>query len=609
MIDKFIVPLGGRSAASLPTHAGIRALDRAARAGMPVPAGYVVLPALADLAVLHGALTVNGGRIEVHDPSVVRLWLDGAAAAGSAVWVRGIHAVERSTPSQPAHVPANDLLSAVISLWQTHLHAHADATIQPVLIQDAPPIEQYGLAWTSAGIGRDHAAIASGARFRDVVLERLFGWERAPNPPEIEPAMARIQALLRDVRRWLGGEHWQIEWVDDGSTCWLLSVQPCESERPHRGIGALVPTAGIGGGPFTPLVADVFRAAIDRAWSKVTAIENGLTDLPPPACVAHNRLYVDPADTATALQTFGLGNGGLLPFVPPAQDVRLPPRTGRLLRSLGRGTALRLLAAHLRAVLTTPRAHALDTTVNDARALVDLFDRTAEVYGRLFWRVSHVWIAATVAAGVDGQQMLLAALQGTADAGRLAAYARFRDLASDYLSVRKAIERGEMPNSEEFQAVWEEYAQRWGARTENELELAAARDHEHPLAVVREIVMKQDTAQQQRRRGLKGALMRPLLARAARLGESFARDLDIVRHTWLVAADWLAERGLIEGRDDIWLLTRADLERLVLGWRPEGEFWTRRRAEWTALLTQASEPVVDRIFCSERGKSLDTPRG
>jgi hypothetical protein len=247
--------------------------------------------------------------------------------------------------------------------------------------------------------------------------------------------------------------------------------------------------------------------------------------------------------------------------------------------------------------------------VNDARALVDLFDRTAEVYGRLFWRVSHVWIAATVAAGVDGQQMLLAALQGTADAGRLAAYARFRDLASDYLSVRKAIERGEMPNSEEFQAVWEEYAQRWGARTENELELAAARDHEHPLAVVREIVMKQDAAQQQRRRGLKGALMRPLLARAARLGESFARDLDIVRHTWLVAADWLAEQGLIEGRDDIWLLTRADLERLVLGWRPEGEFWTRRRAEWTALLTQASEPVVDRIFCSERGKSLDTPRG
>ncbi|MBK9123109.1 MAG: hypothetical protein IPM16_08285 [Chloroflexi bacterium] len=609
MIEKFVVPLGGRGTASLPAHDGVRALDRAVRAGMPVPSGHLVLPALADLAVLHGALSIDGGRIEVLDPSVVALWLDGAGGASSAVWVKPIHATERvAQPKVVQRVSPEDVLSAVVAVWQDHLRVHADATIQPVLIQHAPAIEQHGQAWTSAGIGRDLVAIATGSRYHETALERLFGWERVPNPPDLEPILARVQALLRDVRRWLGGEHWHVEWADDGTKCWLLSVHPCESGRSRAATMTLVPVSGSGGGPLTPLVADVCRQAEVGAWSRATNVEGGLSEMPAPACVAHGRLYVDASDVATALQAFGLGTTLLLPFAPDAHRVLLPPRTGRLVRSLGRGTALRLLVAHLMSILTMPRLLVLDAPARDAQALVDLFDQTADLYGIMIWRLSHLWLAATAAAGEAGQTAILTALRGMGDPTRLAARAKMRDLAADYLSVRKSIDLGDVPEKEEFQVIWGDYLRRWGIRADNEVELACMRDHEQPASVLRDVVFQVD-ASPQGLHGLKRVLMRPLLARASRLGEAFARDLDTARQAWLAAANWLVEQSLIVKRDDVWLLTRADLGRLAIGWRPEGEFWARRRAAWEALQSEDAEPTIDRIFCSEQAKSLDTPRG
>lgn len=492
------------------------------------------------------------------------------------------------------------VIDEVISIWGEHLREHGDATIGPLLIQQAPAVEHHGNAWTSTGVGRDIATIATSAHPYEVALERLLGWERTPIPPEIEPMLARVQALLRDVRRWLGGDHWAIEWVDDGSTCWLLSVQPCESARSQAATGVLVPLAGRDRGPFTPLVADAMCAAVDRVWSRVTTIDSGFSGLAPPACIAHGRLYIDVADTATALNTVGIGTADLFSFVPQAYQVRLPPRAGRLMRAVGRGPALRLLVAHLTAVLTTPRPLEPNVPMTSIQAIADLFASTAELYERIFWRTAHVWLAATAAAGSSGQSAILTALQGKGDPSRHAAHAAMRRLAEDYPSVRKAIERGELPEDEEFRAIWSDYARRWGMRADNELELAYERDRERLSAVMRDI-LAQDEAPV-RLHGMMGFLLRPLLARAAQLGGAFARDLDAARGMWLAAGEWLTGQGLIGTRDDVWLMTCDDLDRLSAGWQPEGDFWTRRRAAWAALQAREADLTIDRVFCTDQGK-------
>ena len=55
---------------------------------------------------------------------------------------------------------------------------------------------------------------------------------RGRSPRHVLVCSARLQALLRDIRRWLGNRDWDIEWADDGRICWLVQLRPIT--RPPR---------------------------------------------------------------------------------------------------------------------------------------------------------------------------------------------------------------------------------------------------------------------------------------------------------------------------------------------------------------------------------------
>jgi hypothetical protein len=241
----YLVRLGtGRASAAA---AGPRAdlLDRCAGAGLPVPAGSVLLDEVrrsngTDLADLLGTL----------DPAEV-------------VTLRSAFAAPGPLPSRTIQaIPGDDgpgLVAAVQAIWATGTAAAVRRT-DVVLLTHVSGV-QAGVAATEPG--RDDVV-----SWRVVTPEaRSLGrpddvgrWAAAPLGPRDRPHRAvdriplppwgmRLTRLLRAVRQVVGVDRWDVEWVDDGTRCWLLGVQPGFGEvgrdglnrRPHGRVAGNTP--------------------------------------------------------------------------------------------------------------------------------------------------------------------------------------------------------------------------------------------------------------------------------------------------------------------------------------------------------------------------------
>src|SRR5690606_27730261 len=69
MNSAFVINLGSGAAGRRGVGNKGKLLDLAARAGLPVPRGVIVLDTVADLAVLHGAAEQFEGRLHITDPA------------------------------------------------------------------------------------------------------------------------------------------------------------------------------------------------------------------------------------------------------------------------------------------------------------------------------------------------------------------------------------------------------------------------------------------------------------------------------------------------------------------------------------------------------------
>lgn len=198
-------------------------LDMAARAGLPVPNGGILLDDFYWLAMQEGAVEITDGRH--HSPSPQALFdllytavrfprLDRPCAVRSLANISG-------TETKPIlHVNVTDpfsLKAALCQLWS--VIPPGEESRHDVLVQEMVAIAVEGTAVTLAKGGED--AITSGDQV--IELPQLGGWRRPDTT--LPDHLVRLQQLLRGVRRTFGAGDWQVQWVDDGRVCWLLQVQ------------------------------------------------------------------------------------------------------------------------------------------------------------------------------------------------------------------------------------------------------------------------------------------------------------------------------------------------------------------------------------------------
>ncbi len=220
-----------------------RLLDAAASAGLPVPAGAIILDECYQLLLREEVITSDGGAIKVPDPGflfdtfyqAIRFprMKNKVAVRPAFSTVNEAHSpidhcfppqlsVDLSDPLQLAG-GLSSIWSAALE-WQNDLPADSPALRRDLLIMEMVNVDVSGTAISRKDEIQDIVQISSATESSTLNLPRLRRWK---SPSAGLPAHAqRIQRLLRGIRRTFGDKVWQVDWIDDGRICWILQLQP-----------------------------------------------------------------------------------------------------------------------------------------------------------------------------------------------------------------------------------------------------------------------------------------------------------------------------------------------------------------------------------------------
>lgn len=232
MVGTMFIWLGaGRARRRKVGDAG-RLLDEAARGGLPVPAGAILLDEFFRLARAEGLAVESGSRVTVADPQLlhntlihsVRLPRFRQPVRLCPVRAAGEASDSASARPSPAFIDFDDPAAAAGALavaWSA-FGPDGDAR-RDVLIAEQVAAQQTGVALMEESGESDLIRYAAQAGDMALSLPRL---RRGLRPDEdLPPFGRRLQQLLRGARRTLGAGDWLVEWADDGHICWLVGVQ------------------------------------------------------------------------------------------------------------------------------------------------------------------------------------------------------------------------------------------------------------------------------------------------------------------------------------------------------------------------------------------------
>ena len=193
-----------------------RHLDEAAKAGLPVPPGAILLDELFQLLLNEGVVVLDNGRVTAPDPDWV--WETVYQSVRfppleKPVAVRTASAAATAPQLDVNFTDSAQLSHALCVLW-SHLTDRRD-----VLVMEMRSASVAGTAVTSPT--NEHDTIHT-PNNPPLSLPQLNRWQRPA--ADLPSHLQRLQQLLRGVRRTFGQGEWQIDWLDDGRICWLIQI-------------------------------------------------------------------------------------------------------------------------------------------------------------------------------------------------------------------------------------------------------------------------------------------------------------------------------------------------------------------------------------------------
>ena len=190
------IPLGSGDASARGIGPKAALLDRAAAAGLAVPSGGILTAGLPP-ALPEGLWAVRSAFSAEDQP--------GRSLAGYFLSL--------------LDVPTAELPAAVAQVRDSASRQPGDFRTDVLLLRMIHGAHA-GVAFTEAEFEDDLVELHGSA---SRPLAKLARWERSRDP---EAWRRRLAGLLRQVRRVFGAGDWDIEFADDGRTCWLLQVRP-----------------------------------------------------------------------------------------------------------------------------------------------------------------------------------------------------------------------------------------------------------------------------------------------------------------------------------------------------------------------------------------------
>ena len=197
-------------------------LDEAARAGLPVPPGAILLDEFYRVCLAKGLATRRGDHMIVADAELLHNTLFYSVRLprfGRPVFVRSVTVMPDGHAVDAADAPA--FCQALVAAWTAQPDA-ATPDRHDVLIIEQMATTHSGTVTCLQAAERDEVtALIDGAE-TSLSLTRLRARQAADE--SLPPFARRLQMLLRGAGRTLGPGDRVVHWADDGQVCRLIGV-------------------------------------------------------------------------------------------------------------------------------------------------------------------------------------------------------------------------------------------------------------------------------------------------------------------------------------------------------------------------------------------------
>ena len=536
------------------------------------------------------------------DPSP---WL--AATGTTAVAVRSAFAAEDGAESSLAGWFATKLNVEACGFADAVAEVRASADLRPghfrrdVLVMAMVAAGQAGVAFSEPETYDDRVNATAGT------AERLVGGEEEGDAiliPRLEPAtegwQRRLQALLRGVRRTFGDQGWDVEWADDGTTCWLVQIRPVTAPTRRNEALTIANHAEI----LPPLPSQLMTSVIAEAGPDLFAWYRRFdSSLPADRAfleVVAGRPFINLSLLEDMLRHLGLPTRLVADSIggPPENDRPVRPR--RLVKKLPVLVGMGL--AQVRAVLSarSNEQHLASLGAPPAASFTEALHQLHDAYVGL----------------VTGMFPLSSAigppLAVLRKAGTLPEHAtRHRTITTELADELDHVRGDSDP------AAHHRFLDRFGHRGVYESDIARPRYRDDPSVLGERHVTESPAAaaDPNARRTIRGVLTapvwwlaRPPLAARERLRHEAMVGFAAIRDSLIRLGRQAVSAGHLPSLDHLWLLDADELRRLDAGWRPDGGFWEERRAH-RARLAELDPPHVVRRFDDPAAWTQQDPDG
>jgi phosphohistidine swiveling domain-containing protein len=606
-----ILRLGSGEAAAWGCGTKAALLDRASREGLPVPSGVIVPHEAFSEALGQGLARVVGlggpRSLVVPAPAALVAFL-GLDTLSGRLAVRSAFSAEDRERESLAGLFASGLFvdgrapaavaAALAGVWASAFRRPGRFR-RDVIVQAMVDAGQAGIAFTelefeddlvNATEGTAERLVAGQVTGESFLLPKIRPGEGAT---ETDETRARLQILLRGVRRVFGEGDWDVEWADDGRATWLVQVRPVTRPTRRNEVFTFANQREILPDPPSPFMTSLIAACAGGLFAYYRRFDRALPARRPFIEVFRGRPFINFSLLSDMMRRWGLPTRLVTDSIGGEAERDFGPKPLRLLKSLP--VLARLGLAQLEAVASARRRarDILARTESPPGHLTDAVDVLTWLYPALVTEMFSLTVAMSAPLAILRRFGVLAEVAGRwrSDAtemreGLAALHAR----AASSPELRPALERGELPDDAGLRRAFSDWIARFGHRGVYESDIARPRYREAQAPLLRSLASRSAPPHHARPWSARAVLLLPVAwqaARALRAREQLLSTAMVgferVRGALLARARALAGAGALPEPEAVFALTVDEARRLESGLRPDPAFWAERRREIESL--------------------------
>lgn len=623
-----------------------------------IDTGFIDVISSKDGGTIIAEELIEGTHIRINDISnMIRLL--GLDSVENKLAVRSAFSIEDGSKSSFAgffktllNVDKEDLAPALNEVWDSSFK-YKEETRRDALVMEMVNATCAGVAFTEADYQDDIINFVSGTADKLVSgmepgssfnLPKLLPWEHgipgapypkptlklvplgsySPDHGKIEPGssdhgkehrppgdtastwVTRLQKLLRDVRTAFGEFSWDIEWADDGTTCWLIQVRPVTSPIRRNEVYTIANHKEILPELPSLFMSSLIESCADDLFWYYRQFDDDLPQTRPFIRVFKGRPYINLSLLSDMMRIFGLPTNLVTSNIGGHAEVELPANVARLFRKIP--TLRKLFTAQLQS--TEKAEHAIKAMVELSEE--DLADITSCIEALRWLYIKIVTTMFSLTQTMSGPLLVLrktGTLTEHHESHETIATQLYKDLeglrqlAEADPKVKAELLENKIPQDPQFQERWLEFMKKHGHRGVFESDISKPRFSEDPSIIISMLAKSTSmpiapikTIEKQRGgTSMLGVLTTPIWWQASRAIKARER----VRYYSMLAFQRirkrlveLADKTTLESSDQLWKLKIDEAKKLDEGWIPTKEFLEERENELVELLDFALPDLI-----------------